>query len=117
MIVIFLLIPLSVVIAASFLAAFIWAVRSGQYEDTCTPAMRLLLEERPIRRAEARPDQHGDAEVAEGRKEFPQLESPGPGRIRPSVRRIPAAAATRRLFRSDDGAHELRRPAPPPAIP
>jgi cbb3-type cytochrome oxidase maturation protein len=45
MIVIFLLIPLSIVIALFFLGAFIWAVRSGQYEDTCTPAMRLLLEE------------------------------------------------------------------------
>ena len=45
MIVIFLLIPLSVVIAACFLGAFIWAVRSGQYEDTCTPSMRVLLEE------------------------------------------------------------------------
>ena len=45
MIVIFLLIPLSIVIAAGFLAAFIWAVRTGQYEDTCTPAMRLLLDE------------------------------------------------------------------------
>ena len=44
--VILLLIPLSVVIAGSFLAAFIWAVRSGQYEDTCTPSMRLLLEEK-----------------------------------------------------------------------
>lgn len=46
MIVIFLLIPLSIVIAICFLAAFIWAVRSGQYEDTCTPSMRLLLEEK-----------------------------------------------------------------------
>ncbi len=45
MIVIFLLIPLSIVIAIGFLVAFIWAVRSGQYEDTCTPSMRLLLEE------------------------------------------------------------------------
>jgi cbb3-type cytochrome oxidase maturation protein len=45
MIVILLLIPLSIVIAAGFLGAFIWAVRSGQYEDTCTPSMRLLLEE------------------------------------------------------------------------
>ncbi len=43
--VIFLLIPLSIVIALCFLGAFIWAVRSGQYEDTCTPSMRLLLEE------------------------------------------------------------------------
>ncbi len=48
--VIFLIIPLSLLIAGGFLAAFIWAVRSGQYEDTCTPAMRLLLDE-----ADARP--------------------------------------------------------------
>ena len=45
MIIILLLIPLSILIAAGFLGAFIWAVRSGQYEDTCTPALRLLLEE------------------------------------------------------------------------
>ena len=50
--VIFLLIPLSILIALCFLGAFIWAVRSGQYEDTCTPSMRLLLEEK---RAQSRP--------------------------------------------------------------
>lgn len=43
MTIIFLLIPLSVTLAGLFLVAFIWAVRSGQYDDTCTPAMRLLL--------------------------------------------------------------------------
>jgi cbb3-type cytochrome oxidase maturation protein len=46
MIIIFLLIPLSIVVAACFLLAFIWAVRSGQYDDTCTPAMRVLVEEK-----------------------------------------------------------------------
>lgn len=46
MIVILLLIPISIVIATCFLWAFIWAVRSGQYEDTCTPSMRLLMEEK-----------------------------------------------------------------------
>jgi len=45
MIVILLLVPLSIALAAFFLGAFIWAVRSGQYEDTCTPAMRPLMEE------------------------------------------------------------------------
>lgn len=45
MIIILLLIPLSIVIAAAFLGAFIWAVRSGQYEDTCTPSMRLLTDD------------------------------------------------------------------------
>lgn len=47
MIVIFLLIPLSVVIATGFLFAFIWAVRSGQYEDTYTPSLRVLLQDLP----------------------------------------------------------------------
>ena len=43
--VIFLLIPLSIVIAACFLGAFFWAVRTGQYEDTCTPSRRVLLDD------------------------------------------------------------------------
>ena len=49
--IIFLLIPLSIVIAACFLGAFIWAVRSGQYEDTCTPSMRLLTDDPKPNRA------------------------------------------------------------------
>jgi cbb3-type cytochrome oxidase maturation protein len=40
------LIPISVAIAAAFLTAFIWAVRSGQFEDTCTPSIRVLTENR-----------------------------------------------------------------------
>lgn len=45
MIVILLLIPLSVLVAAGFLWAFFWAVRSGQYEDTTTPSLRILTED------------------------------------------------------------------------
>lgn len=40
------LIPISVAIAAAFLGAFIWAVRSGQFEDTCTPSMRVLVDDK-----------------------------------------------------------------------
>lgn len=43
--VILILIPVSLVLAAGFLAAFFWAVRSGQYEDTCTPSLRILADE------------------------------------------------------------------------
>jgi len=53
------LIPLSIVFAAAFLAAFVWAVRSGQYEDTCTPSMRLLTEECNARKAGASEDRCG----------------------------------------------------------
>lgn len=43
--VIFLLILASLVIAAVFLGAYVWAVRSGQFDDTSTPALRMLGEE------------------------------------------------------------------------
>ena len=45
MLVIFLLIFISLTLAIGFLAAFIWAVKSGQFEDTCTPSMRMLTDE------------------------------------------------------------------------
>jgi cbb3-type cytochrome oxidase maturation protein len=45
--VILLLILVSLTLALLFLASFIWAVRSGQFEDTCTPSMRILMEEEP----------------------------------------------------------------------
>ena len=43
--VILILIIASLTLAVGFLAGFIWAVRSGQFEDTYTPSMRLLTEE------------------------------------------------------------------------
>ena len=43
--VIFILILASLAVALAFLAGFIWAVKSGQFEDTCTPAMRILSED------------------------------------------------------------------------
>ena len=44
--VIFLLIALSIIAALGFLAAFLWAVRSGQYDDDKTPAMRILFDDK-----------------------------------------------------------------------
>jgi cbb3-type cytochrome oxidase maturation protein len=43
--VVIVLILASLAVALMFLGAFIWAVGSGQYEDTLTPAMRVLAEE------------------------------------------------------------------------
>ena len=47
--VIFLLIVAGGMVAAGFLVAFVWAVRSGQFDDTCTPAVRMLFETQPSR--------------------------------------------------------------------
>jgi len=48
MFIIVVLIIVSLMIAAIFLVSFIWAVRSDQYEDTYTPALRILNEENTI---------------------------------------------------------------------
>ena len=43
--IIFLLIGISLLVALTFLVAFFWAVRSGQYEDDYTPAVRMLFDD------------------------------------------------------------------------
>jgi cbb3-type cytochrome oxidase maturation protein len=43
--VIYFLIGLGIVVAGGFLAAFIWAVRSGQYDDDYTPSVRMLFDD------------------------------------------------------------------------
>ena len=47
--VILILILASLAVAVAFLAGFIWAVKSGQFDDTCTPAMRILGEDEPAK--------------------------------------------------------------------
>ena len=43
--VITILIGLGLMVALGFLAAFAWAVRNGQYDDTYTPSLRMLHDE------------------------------------------------------------------------
>ncbi|MET4108323.1 cbb3-type cytochrome oxidase assembly protein CcoS [Hymenobacter sp. UYP22] len=46
--IIFLLIGISLLVALLFLGGFLWAVRSGQYEDDYTPSVRMLFEDEEI---------------------------------------------------------------------
>ena len=43
--IIFLLIIVSLIVALGFLGAFLWAVRSGQYDDDYSPAVRILFDD------------------------------------------------------------------------
>lgn len=43
--VILVLIITSIVVAIVFLGAFFWAVKSGQYDDTFSPSVRMLFED------------------------------------------------------------------------
>jgi len=45
--VIIVLLIASISVAAIFLAAFIWGVKSGQFEDDYSPASRILFEDKP----------------------------------------------------------------------
>jgi cbb3-type cytochrome oxidase maturation protein len=45
MTVIIILIGASLLIATGFLLAFIWAVKSRQYDDRYTPSVRILLDD------------------------------------------------------------------------
>jgi cbb3-type cytochrome oxidase maturation protein len=39
------LIVCSLIVAGGFLAAFLFSVKNGQYDDTYTPAVRILFDE------------------------------------------------------------------------
>lgn len=43
--VIFILVIIGIIVAGLFLAGFIWAVKSGQYDDTYTPSVRMLFDD------------------------------------------------------------------------
>jgi cbb3-type cytochrome oxidase maturation protein len=43
--VLFVLIGISIIVAGSFLAAFLWSVSNGQYDDDYTPSIRILFDD------------------------------------------------------------------------
>ncbi|MDP4285437.1 MAG: cbb3-type cytochrome oxidase assembly protein CcoS [Bacteroidota bacterium] len=41
----FILIGISILVAAVFLIAFLWSVNDGQYDDDYTPSVRMLFDD------------------------------------------------------------------------
>tara|TARA_R110002051_G_scaffold7453_3_gene33808 strand:+ start:2455 stop:2658 length:204 start_codon:yes stop_codon:yes gene_type:complete len=53
--VIYVLLTISIVVAVIFFTAFIISVKSGQYDDTYTPSVRMLFEDELVKtRTEAK---------------------------------------------------------------
>lgn len=46
MLIIILLIAISLTIAILFLVAFIWSMKSGQFDDTYGPSVRMLFDDK-----------------------------------------------------------------------
>lgn len=47
--VIYILLTISIIVAVIFFIAFILAVKSGQYDDSYTPSVRMLFEDELIK--------------------------------------------------------------------
>jgi cbb3-type cytochrome oxidase maturation protein len=58
--VIFIVLPLALIIVAAAVVAFIWAARSGQFDDLVSPGMRVLQEEGDEAPAPPATDASGD---------------------------------------------------------
>ena len=43
--IIFLLILISLIVAAGFLMAYLWATKAGQFDDDYTPSVRMLFDD------------------------------------------------------------------------
>ena len=41
----YILIAVSLIVALCFLAAFLWAMKKGQYDDDYTPSVRMLFDD------------------------------------------------------------------------
>lgn len=60
------LISISLTIAVVFLSVFYWSIKSGQFDDTYTPSVRMLFDDKIKKRAETqsvspkKPTQHHD---------------------------------------------------------
>lgn len=51
--VLYILIIVSIIVASIFVGAFIWAVKTGQFDDTYTPSIRMLFEDKTKRKKNA----------------------------------------------------------------
>lgn len=43
--ILYFLVPVALLLAGAAVYSFVWAIRSGQYEDTRTPALRVLWDD------------------------------------------------------------------------
>jgi cbb3-type cytochrome oxidase maturation protein len=65
MAIITLLISISITIALVFLGVFVWSLKSGQFDDTTTPAMRMIFDDLKSRKKTPAVDQPEPAATAD----------------------------------------------------
>jgi cbb3-type cytochrome oxidase maturation protein len=58
--IIYIMLVVSLIIALFFLVSFLWAIKTGQYDDDYTPSVRILFEDELINN---NTDKNGSSEV------------------------------------------------------
>jgi cbb3-type cytochrome oxidase maturation protein len=66
--ILYLLIGISLLAALVFLGLFIWAVRTGQYDDTTTPGIRVLFDDNETNSTQSDSTEEADHEVSKTKK-------------------------------------------------
>ncbi|AUC81112.1 cbb3-type cytochrome oxidase assembly protein CcoS [Lacinutrix sp. Bg11-31] len=54
--IIYMLLAISVIVALVFFAAFIFSVKSGQFDDTYTPSVRMLFDDEIVKDKSEKPN-------------------------------------------------------------
>ena len=78
--VVIILVFAAIVMAGAFLVAFIWSVKSGQYEDTYTPSVRMLFEDPALKEE---PKDRSPKTEKESRRDQAQVTKPKPRNPQP----------------------------------
>ena len=67
--IVIILIAISLAIAVMFLGVFLWALKSGQYDDTYSPSVRMLFENKSNKEVENKEiKRHSNLENHDSRK-------------------------------------------------
>jgi len=61
--ILYLLIPLAVLVAAVVVWAFLWSIRSGQFDDLEGPAHRIILDKEPTAHTDTHDPPHQKTET------------------------------------------------------
>lgn len=66
--IIYMLLAISLLVAIVFFVAFIYSVKSGQYDDTYTPSVRMLFEDELVKGSASPKNKSSDPTVKNQKK-------------------------------------------------
>lgn len=61
--IIYIMLVVSLLVALFFLGSFLWAIKTGQYEDDYTPSVRILFDDDLISNNNQNKNQHGSTKI------------------------------------------------------